>query len=144
MTANEMWKLYSQKEQVDAAFDAWAFGTDADVLAQLVLEGTKTATASAYPLYALEGEPLPRTGQYSVVLNSREEAVCIIRTEKVFTADFCRVDERQAWKEGEGDRSLAYWQQVHRTFFTACMEEAGLAFDENMKVVCEEFVRVFP
>lgn len=144
MTVQEMWAVYSREMNISAEYEAWAFGDDADTLASLVLRGIKTATASAYPLYELEGEELPQEGEYSVILDAEEHAVCIIRTEKVFVIPFCEVDERQAWKEGEGDRSLQYWREVHERFFAECMEEAGLRFDENMKVVCEEFIRVFP
>ena len=108
------------------------------------MNGTKTATASAFPLYEQEGGELPKAGQYSVILDSNDNAVCVIRTETVFVVPFCDVEERQAWKEGEGDRSLAYWREVHKRFFTECMSEAGLQFEDTMNVVCEEFVRVYP
>ena len=144
MDAQEMWEAYSQKENIDAPYEAWAFGDGADDLAELVLKGIKTATASAYPLYELEREPLPEAGQYSVILDSRDNAVCVIRTETVLVVSFDQVTERQAWKEGEGDRSLEYWRSVHRCFFTECMSKAGMQFDDTMNVVCEEFIRVYP
>ena len=144
MTVQEMWKHYSQEEKITAEYDVWAFGDDPDALAALVLSGTKTATASGYPLYQLEGEEIPKAGQYSVILNTREEAVCIIRTERVFIVPFDQVDEKQAWKEGEGDRSLSHWRRLHESFFRRELTEAGLSFDEKMPVVCEEFVRVYP
>ena len=144
MTAQKMWEAYSRKFQVQGHYEAWAYGAAADQLAQLTLEGTKTATASAYPLYALEGESLPAPGQYSVVLNSRDEAVCIIRTDRVYVTPFHQVTEDHAWKEGEGDRSLSYWRQVHEDFFRRELEEAGLSFADTMPVVCEEFTRVYP
>ncbi len=125
-------------------YDAWAFGGEPGRLAGLVLAGIKTATASAYPLYALEDEPLPEAGEYSVILDSREEAVCIIRTERVFTAPFREVDGEQARREGEGDLSLAYWRRVHEAFFTNELAGAGLTFTPDMPVVCEEFRRVWP
>ena len=34
--------------------DAWAFGVEADYLAELVLMGQKTATSSAFDLYAVK------------------------------------------------------------------------------------------
>lgn len=144
MTAQEMWKVFSEKEHMEAEYEAWAFGDASDTLAELVLQGIKTATASAYPLYELEGEPLPEAGEYSVILNSEDEAVCVIRTTKVYVEAFHAVSAEHAYKEGEGDRSLAYWRQVHEEFFIKCMTEAGLAFDENMPVVCEEFEVVYP
>ena len=144
MNAAQMWEAYTQRENVTADYDAWAFGVDADKLAELVYQGIKTATASAYPLYELDGEELPKAGEYSVILDSHENAVCIIQTTKVFLCPFRDVDERQAWKEGEGDRSLSYWRDVHKAFFSACMDEVGLPFEDSMNVVCEEFVRVYP
>lgn len=144
MTAQEMWDCYRRCEKVSADWTAWAFGDDSNTLAQLVLRGIKTATASAYPLYELEGEPLPQAGEYSVILNSREEAVCVIRTEKVTICPFNQIGQDQAWKEGEGDRSLESWREVHRKFFSGELEGLGLEFHEEMPVVCEEFVRVFP
>lgn len=144
MNAEQMWELFSQKEKLEADYEAWAFGDDADTLAGLVADGIKTATASAFVFYELEGEPLPEAGQYSVILDSREEAVCIIKTTRVFVIPFCNVDDRQAWKEGEGDRSLSYWRSVHERFFREELAEAGLTFDESMQIVCEEFIRVYP
>lgn len=146
MQAEQMWKQFVAEKQLApqmCAYTAWAFGASADELARLVLEGKKTATASAYDLYAKSGEPLPKEGEYSVILDGAGEAVCIICTSKVYVVPFCEVSAVQAYKEGEGDRSLAYWRKVHRDFFTRALAEAGLVFDENSRVVCEEFAVVY-
>lgn len=140
MTPEQMWNQYGG----DGPYEAWAFGDDADTLAGLVLDGEKTATASAYALYALEDEPLPEPGAYSVVLDSRGEAVCVIRTTTVTVKPFSEVDAQFARKEGEGDRTLAYWRRVHKDFFAKEMEAVGLEFTEQMDVVLEEFVRLYP
>ena len=144
MNAQEMWDLFSEREGVRASYEAWAYGEAADELAQLTLRGIKTATSSAYPLYEWEGESLPEVGAYSVILDSRDEAVCIIKTTDVKVMPYCEVDARQAWKEGEGERTLPYWRRVHEAFFSSEMKSAGLSFDDKMKVVCEEFIRVYP
>ena len=145
MTAAEMWAEFSARYDLkDVDYDAWAFGDDADALARLTLEGVKTATASAFPLYGLEGEPLPEEGEYSVVLDSREEAVCIIRTVRVEIVPFREVGGDHARREGEGDRTLAYWRAVHERFFAEELAQAGLAFTGEMLVVCEEFRKVWP
>lgn len=144
MTAQEMWEAFVKEKNIeDAEYDAWAFGDDADKLVDLVRRGIKTGTSSAYPLYEAENEPLPEASGYSVILNSKDEAICIIENTKVYVVPFCEVSSDHAFKEGEGDRSLTYWRKVHEAFFTACMEEAGLTFDESMKVVCEEFRVVY-
>lgn len=144
MTGQEMWEEFSQKRGISAEYDCWSFGDDADMLAQLVLRDIKTATCSLQCLYEVEGEPLPREGQYSVVLDSREQAVCIIQTTKVYQTPFSEITPDHARKEGEGDRSLSYWRQVHEAFFFEELKEAGMAFREDLMLVCEEFLRVYP
>ena len=113
-------------------------------MAELTRTGVKTATASAAVWYGLEDEPLPQAGEYSVILDSREEAVCVIRTTRVYTVPFDQVTAGHAYREGEGDRSLMYWRRVHEDFFRRELEEAGLAFSPDMPVVCEEFEMVYP
>lgn len=144
MTGKELWDLFTKENNIDENnYEAWALGVEADVLANLVVTGEKTATASAYPLYEVEDEPLPSAGEYSVILDSKDNAVCVIQTTKVYVIPFNEVTEEQAFKEGEGDKSLEYWREVHKKFFTECMKEAGLKFSSDMKVVCEEFVVVY-
>lgn len=135
MTAEELWK----QTGIDANYEAWAFGDDANKLADLVKRGIKTATCSAYCFYELEDEPLPQVGEYSVILNANEEAVCIIRTTKVYVTSFDQIGEEHAFKEGEGDRSLEYWREVHEKFFTEELARINCSFDFEMKLVCEEF-----
>lgn len=144
MTAEELWQMFTTETepQIDE-YDAWSFGTDADLLAALVVSGTKTATSSSYPLYELENESLPEEGEYSVILDSENNAVCIIQTKKTYILPFDKITKEFAYKEGEGDRSLEYWRKVHEEFFTKCLKEYGIKFSYDMKVVCEEFEVVF-
>lgn len=144
MTAEEMWNQYTEETGIEnTGYEAWAFGEAPDELAALVVSGRKTATASAYPLYEWEQEPLPRAGEYSVILDSGEQAVCIIQTTKVYVAPFREISADHARREGEGDLSLAHWRRVHERFFREELAEAGLTFDEDMPVVCEEFACVY-
>ena len=140
MTAQQLWDEFSVPRGLDGAeHSAWAFGGAPDELAGLVCRGIKAATSSAFELYALENEPLPKVGDFSVILGSRDEAWCIIRTARVYTVPFCEVPARHAFLEGEGDRSLEYWRRVHRKFFSECLAAHGIAFTEDTPVCCEEF-----
>lgn len=145
MNAIEMWNLFKEHMYVqqNARYEAWSFGGQADELARLTVDGIKTGTASAYPLYEIEKEALPQVGSFDIILNSRDEAVCITETTKVYVVPFCEVSREHAYKEGEGDRSLEYWRKVHKVFFSDCLKEVGLIFDENMPVVCQEYKVVF-
>lgn len=139
MTAEELWK----QSGLSGAYEAWAFGEAPDRLASLVKAGVKTATCSAYDLYRAENERLPEAGDYSVILDSDENAVCIIQTTKVYVAAFDQVTGEHAFKEGEGDRSLAYWRKVHESFLKNELAAIHRTFDGNTKVVCEEFTVVY-
>ena len=139
MTAEELW----EQSGLAGTYEAWAFGEAPDKLADLVVQGIKTATCSAYDLYRINNEPLPKEGDYSVILNSREEAVCIIQTRRVYVTEFDKVSEEHAFQEGEGDRSLEYWRKVHESFLTKELASVHRSFDRNTKVVCEEFEVVY-
>ncbi|MBP5256604.1 MAG: ASCH domain-containing protein [Clostridia bacterium] len=139
MTAEELWR----RSGLSGEYEAWAFGEAPDELAGLVVQGIKTATCSAYELYLIDKEPLPQSGNYSVILNSNEDAVCIVKTLKVYVTEFIRVSEEHAFKEGEGDRSLDYWRRVHERFLTDELASVNKSFDENTKVVCEEFEVIY-
>ena len=124
MTAEELWN----KSGLTGEYEAWAFGGAPDKLAKLVLEGTKTATCSAYELYQVENEPIPQVGDYSVILDSKDNAVCIIQTTKIYIAPYSSCSKEHAYKEGEGDRSLEYWKDVHEEFFTDEMKSINKSF----------------
>lgn len=138
-----MWSLYTQNNHVkNKTYEAWCFGGDistANELAKLVVNGIKTATSSAYQLYEFENSPLPLTGGLSIILDAYNNAVCITETTKVYTCTFGEVSEDHAFKEGEGDCSIAYWRKVHKDFFSKELKLYDLYFDENMMIVCEEF-----
>ena len=140
MTAEQMWI----ESGFTGEYEAWEFGEAPDKLAELVLSGKKRATASAYQAYEADGEELPKVGDNSVILNSKGDAVCIIRDTKVYVEAFCEVSARHAEMEGEGDLSLEYWREVHRDFFTSELKSYGLKFSEDIPVVCEEFEVIYP
>ena len=146
MTISDMRNAYLalHPEAQNEAFDAWAYGDAPDALAQLTLAGRKRATSSAYQLYAAEQEPLPRAGEFSIILDSHDRPVCIVRTTHVQVIPFRFVPADFAAKEGEGDLSLAWWRQVHESYFTRALAQAGLTFTPDTPIVCEEFEVVYP
>lgn len=144
MTAKQMWNLFKKKSQIDTdKYEDWSFGDSPDELAQLVLEGKKCAAASVYELYDYDGEDLPKVGDYSVIMDSKEHAVCVIVNTDVKIVPFSEVDEEHARLEGEGDGSLDYWKSVHSKLFAEWLSEAGKSFSDKTKVVLERFKMVF-
>lgn len=145
MKAKQMWDnfIMQHSEYKDSSYSAWSYGVLVDQLAELTRKDMKTATASAQELYAIDGDPLPHINDFNIILDSKEEAICITKTTKVSIVPFREVSEEHAFKEGEGDRSLATWRKDHMTLFTKWYEEKNLEFDENIPVVCEEFKVVY-
>lgn len=125
----------SLKEKYPGAI-AWAFGNScemADELAALVVQGVKTASCGSLSSFINEDDA-PTIGGYSIILNGKGEPVCVIRTVAMRILRFCDVTEEFARKEGEGDLSLKYWQEVHKAFF----EHEG-CYSAEMELVAEEF-----
>ncbi len=145
MTIQDFWDKFKNKFEIgnDIEYEAWQFGDSPDLLAQLVYNGIKTATCSLYCLYEIEGEKLPCKGEYSIILNSNNEPICIIRTTRVYITPFNKITYQHAYKEGEGDRSYEYWKKVHINFFTKELLNINKKFTEDMNVVCEEFEVVY-
>ncbi len=111
----------------------------ADELLVPVLSGLKTATCSALWEWEHEGNPPPKPGLLSVILNGADEPKCIIETVEVNIKKYSEVDAAFARDEGEGDFSLDYWRAAHKRFFTRTLPAIGREFREDMPLVCERF-----
>ena len=110
-----------------------------DELGALIASGTKTAACSALWEYEAEGEPLPKVGSKTIVVDGNGNPFCIVEMTEVEVVPYDRVDARFAYEEGEGDRSLAYWRDAHRRFFTRTLPNVGREPTTEMPLVCERF-----
>lgn len=142
-------KFRSLNPEIDAntPYQVWYFGNTfrmARQLAGLVLYGEKTATASLKALNDIQPDKAPTDGGYSIVTNFRGRPMCIIQTTEIRHLPFRNVDADFAFDEGEGDRSLGYWRDVHRDYFAREASENGFEFDENSIICCERFRLIFP
>lgn len=133
------WEEYWKGKEKPQSVSAWQFGADPDDLAQLVIDGVKTATCSGHIFYELDHEPLPSTEDYSIILNSHDEPVAIIKTIEVTITPMNEVPEEFAIAEGEGNRTYQYWKEAHEKFFKKELSEIGRKFSEDMLLVCERF-----
>ena len=125
---------------------AWSFGNTsqlADSLGVLVQQGVKTATCSLLWEHETDGLQLPEAGQLNIILDGVGLPLCIIETVGVEIKPFGQVDETFAAEEGEGDRSLAYWREVHRRYFSPYCTSIGRAFGDGTPLVCERFRLVY-
>ena len=107
-----------------------------------MLSGDKTATAGALWDYEAEGEDLPEPGALAIVTDGRGIPHALIATTRVDVVPFDEVSAEHAFLEGEGDRSLATWRQVHERFFTeSAVHDRG--FRSDMPVVLQRFTVLY-
>ena len=143
------WQAFRQEHAeigAETPFEAWFFGDSgelAEELAELVVSGKKTATASLYWEYEAEGEALPQEGGYSVITDFDGNPRGVIQTVEVRILPFDEVEADFAADEGEGDLSLEFWRQAHWQFFSRACAKLGLQPDLKMPVVCERFRLVY-
>lgn len=135
-------RLGETPETTRRTYSAWAFGDHADLadeLCELVLAGTKRATAGSLKEYAAEGMPVPHVGELSVVTDGAGIARCVIRTTRVDRIHYADIDAEFAHTEGEGDKSLEYWREGHARYFVRRFHALGLDPDINPLLAAERF-----
>ena len=109
--------------------DRWTFGIDTDKLVKLVLEGKKTATASLH-----EYDNLSKVDDISVLTDSKDNSVCIIKTKKVIVTEFKNITWDLAKLEGENE-TLEEWRKVHKNYFS----KINSNFNDDTKIIFEIF-----
>jgi len=112
---------------------------DANDCAQLVVDGVKRATSTSMWWFETYEQPLPKIGDLGIVTNWEGIAKAIIQTIKIEQTPFNKITPEYAKIEGEGDKSLAYWNKVHWGYYNREMHEKGQHPTENMLLVCEQF-----
>ena len=113
--------------------ESFAFGDNpalADELLALVLEGRKRATCWA----VAEGLKGAEIGKPMVACDGAGRPRAVLRTVELVQRRYGEVDAAFAFDEGEGDRSLDYWREAHRRYFTRLN-----LFSPDMMLWCERF-----
>jgi len=118
------------------SLERFSFGDSpalADELLDLVLRGIKTGTC-----WAVSDGEQTYPGKLNIVCDGRDQPRAITRTVSLDRICFCDVGDDFARREGEGDRSLAYWRQEHERYFTRLGQ-----FNTTMELWCEVFELMF-
>lgn len=142
----QYWQRYLDSLPTDqphpARYQAWHFSdypAAADLLAQLVVDGIKKATASLGWVYEWQKEPYPQPGELSVITDWAGTPRCVIETTGVEVLPFDQVSAEFAAEEGEGTRTLAEWRAVHWEIFARECAIIDRSPAMDMPVVCERF-----
>jgi len=117
---------------------SWSFGDSAEMadrLLELVLAGRKTATSGLLQEYVDEDEPLPKTGDLSIIVDGSGRPRALLRDVEVKRVRFADVTSAQAAAEGEGDGTLESWREAHLQFW----QREGYEVSDDTVVVWERF-----
>jgi len=144
------WREYLSGTDLDPEtpiYDIFHFDdneSDANDLADLVLQGKKRATAPLLCDYETGDQRPPQVGNLSIVTNWDGLPLCVIETTEVMIQAFQNVNGDFAADEGEGDLSLEYWKEAHWAYFERQCRRLDREMSPEMQVVCERFQMVFP
>lgn len=146
---NEFWQKFCEISKIksETPFQVWFFGNSSEMareLAELVISGKKTATASLAEFNEKHPENAPLDKGFSVVTDFENNPLCVIQTTEIRHLPFDEVDAQFAFDEGEGDQTLEYWRKVHWDYFTKEAKEFNLKFNEKSLICCERFKLLFP
>jgi uncharacterized protein YhfF len=122
--------------------NVFSFGNTPEMASQLghlVVKGRKRANSSNPEVLKKVELTLPNAGLVSIVTDGFGIPLCCIETDHVDYLRFEEITELIARAEGEGDLSLAYWQQSHFNFFAKEAHNWGLSFDKYSEVQVEWF-----
>ncbi|TPF95325.1 ASCH domain-containing protein [Bifidobacterium sp. UTBIF-78] len=119
-------------------------GPDRDRLVGLILDGTKTATAALLLDYTDCGDPLPKVGDQSVLVDSDDRGIALLVTTAVDVVRLGDVTDQQAIDEGEGDTTAAEWRRTHESFWNSPdyrteFSNPDFPLDDDTLVVLEHF-----
>ena len=119
--------------------DAWQFGVIPDELAEMVISGKKTTMTSTYVGYKARNKAIPSVGKCSVILNSQDKPVTIIKVVDVQVMPMNEVPIEHMANEGDCGLHGELWWDIHKEYFTDILAQIGEEFSEDMQVVCERF-----
>lgn len=116
-------------------------GTMRTALNQLVLTGTKRATAGLWEVYLEEGEPVEAEGERLWLVDSDLTPICQIEITRSDIRKLSQVDLDFVLAEGESRPDLATWQRQQRAYWSATAEpEMQAAGYDGWRVTNETLV----
>lgn len=142
--ADEYWEKFvkeTNRSEDDKCAGDICFDSDpirSDQLMALVLTNKKTAFFTSWSTYAIDGEPLPVTGELYVLVDRSDTPRCIIELESVNVIPFNEVTWEMAQKEGE-DQNLSDWKTRQQENLEYEGSILGFNFSPDIKLVFQTF-----
>ncbi|WP_342022439.1 ASCH domain-containing protein [Arthrobacter citreus] len=116
-----------------------------DALVAAILAGSKTSTTSLALQYDDDGgEPLPRPGDRSILVDSGERPLAVLEVTEIRLGRLGTVDLQHVRDEGEGHETLEEWRAAHEEFWHSSelrgvLGDPSFTVDDDTVVLMERF-----
>ena len=143
--ANRQMPTVKVRDVGNLSKDEFAFpGPERDRLVEAILDGRKTATTSLMAEFIHDHEPLPSSGRRTLLLNSDDQPIAILRYASVSVTRLGLVTLQHVLNEGEDYKSLPEWREAHESFWTSenmrqALNDPDFTVDDQTLVVLETF-----
>jgi uncharacterized protein YhfF len=135
-----------EEERHQPYYEAESWGNSAELadrIAALVLSGVKTTTSRLEWEREKSNDPTEKIGDRSIVLNARQEPICIIEVTDIFIRPFDQVNAAFVYQYGEGSRDMDFWNKDMWEYYVAECTELGLSASPDMPMICQVFKVIF-
>ncbi|MCQ2583224.1 MAG: ASCH domain-containing protein [Treponema sp.] len=107
-------------------------------LLSLVLAGKKTAFFTSYATFAIDGEPLPVSGELYIVVDKNNQPQCVIEFANIQVLPYNEITWEMAKLEGE-DENLEAWREKQREYLEDEGAVLGFDFTPDIRLVFQNF-----
>ena len=115
-----------------------------ETIAQLVVDGEKVGTFSLPWLHVQNPDLKPDIGEYIIQTTFDGEPKALLRTVGLELLTFKEISAAYTALDGPGVRDVDVWRGVHTKHWNGLLEPLGKTVEEDMPVVVERFVCVYP
>lgn len=140
-SAQKLWKAFAagNDELLAYPYQLWRFPKGETI--QKVLNGQICGESFLLPMFELNRQRLPEAGQYNVVCDSANRAVCVVRTTGIFRS--CYGDVAGNLASIEGYASSKEWQTAKGPKFERICKDLKIPFSDDLQILFEKFEIVF-
>lgn len=120
--------------------EVWGHPAEFAGLFDLTVAGIKTATSSWHASYVASGEDFVDFGR-SIMVDNPENPTreVLLVTDFIKVERFSDISKETAFRNAEGDKSVADWKRIFGDFWKRQLPEEGLTFSEDGLVVTDFF-----
>ena len=149
-TVENFWRNYlstlpeGERDQNYVEASSWGNSAElADRIARLITSGIKTTTSSLLWSQQKHQWVLEKPGDKTIVLDSKNNPVCIVEIQAVFVRPFDQVDAEFVYNYGEGDRTMDFWHKNMWEYYQEECQELGKNAEKDMPMICQVFKVIY-